>query len=57
MWASEASGTTKRGKAGIFLMVVNILGVAISCWMTCESFDTRLSIGLTNHTQMAAVSL
>ncbi|KAL9126389.1 MAG: hypothetical protein Q9217_004548 [Psora testacea] len=34
VWAAEASKTANRGKAGITLMVINIVGLAISCWMT-----------------------
>ena len=36
VWASETSKTANRGKTGMALMVVNIGGVAVSCWMTCE---------------------
>ena len=36
VWASETSKTANRGKTGMTLMVVNIGGVAVSCWMTCK---------------------
>ena len=36
VWASETSNTAKRGRTGMTLMVVNIGGVAVSCWMTCK---------------------
>ena len=36
VWLSETSKTAKRGKAGMTLMVINIGGLAISCWMTCK---------------------
>ncbi|KAL6718461.1 hypothetical protein ACLMJK_004552 [Lecanora helva] len=34
VWASETSKTHQRGKTGMFLMVINIVGLAISCWVT-----------------------
>ena len=37
VWASETSKTEYRGKTGMALMVINIGGLAISCWMTCKS--------------------
>ena len=37
VWASETSKTAYRGKTGMALMVINIGGLAISCWMTCKS--------------------
>ena len=36
VWASETSKTANRGKTGMALMVINIGGLAISCWMTCK---------------------
>lgn len=36
VWASETSKTAWRGKTGMALMVINIAGLAISCWMTCK---------------------
>ncbi|KAM0799918.1 general substrate transporter, partial [Usnea florida] len=34
VWASETSKTANRGKTGMALMVINIGGLALSCWMT-----------------------
>jgi len=36
VWASETSKTDARGRTGMTLMVVNIAGLALSCWMTCR---------------------
>jgi len=38
VWASETSSTANRGKTGMTLMVVNIGGLAMSCWITCKLF-------------------
>ena len=35
IWATECSSPKMRGRNGIVLMVVNILGLAVSCWLTC----------------------
>ena len=41
VWASETSKTHVRGRTGMTLMVVNIGGLAISCWMTCEIYSAK----------------
>lgn len=43
VWASETSKTANRGKAGMTLMVINICGLAISCWMTCKHLNPQIS--------------
>ena len=45
VWAAEASKTANRGKAGVILMVINIAGLAISCWMTCEHSQVPVVAG------------
>ena len=56
VWISETSKTAFRGKAGMALMVINIGGLAISCWMTCEYADPDTSIRVSDFVQIYSAS-